>query len=348
MRLLILALLPAFMGPVAAQPFAEPVTACLEEEARSFDFWLGNWSVANQQRPPGSGDEAPWFPTGTFNSRVYPILDGCAIVEESEGTLAWSAIHGFSIRVYDEARGEWTALMNWANAVKPNPSFTPLAGTADSRQALLHHRGISPQGQPTLNRVIFSDFTPTSFHWTIGASLDEGETWRSSWVMDAERVETLPDSLVCAGASVGPPSDPFCAQPDHRSTDFLLGQWAGTFRQGSLVRPITVEAYPFLGGCAIMESVKIGDGPDTMKQFRVRAFDEATGRWVLYAVSKETPELIRYEGSADDGRFTLNRVEPGLHETLTRSGPTLRWTSSAATQGAAWTEVASAELQRVE
>ena len=65
---------------VLAAPAAviEPVTAAWEfEEARQFDFWIGEWDVNLRIR----GEDFSWADQVAARASIYRILDGKAILE---------------------------------------------------------------------------------------------------------------------------------------------------------------------------------------------------------------------------------------------------------------------------
>ena len=66
--------------------------ACTAPEHRQFDFWVGEWDVA----------DASGKPAGT--NRISAIHDGCALREEWQGR---SGVTGSSLNVYDRERKRW-------------------------------------------------------------------------------------------------------------------------------------------------------------------------------------------------------------------------------------------------
>lgn len=79
-------------------------------EARQFDFWIGEWDVQNRFKQ----DDNSWKDEGEGYLKVWPILDGKAIMEFWDGTgRDEKVIKGFSLRYYDQSKGKWIVCLNW-------------------------------------------------------------------------------------------------------------------------------------------------------------------------------------------------------------------------------------------
>ncbi len=79
---------PPSDGP-AATPAPRP---CSSAEYRQFDFWLGEWDVAEKGKPAGV-------------NRITAILGGCAVREEWKGA---SGLTGTSLNMWDSGKRRWT------------------------------------------------------------------------------------------------------------------------------------------------------------------------------------------------------------------------------------------------
>lgn len=77
----------------AEEPKAPPPPACTDEAFRAFDFWLGDWQVANAQSGERVGENL-----------IAPIHDGCAIRENWSGS---DGVKGESLTYYDPLDGKW-------------------------------------------------------------------------------------------------------------------------------------------------------------------------------------------------------------------------------------------------
>lgn len=111
--------------------FAGERPHCDRPEARQFDFWSGEWDVANRHRNPRAPEDRTWHDTGRGTDRVYPVLDGCAIVEHWEGHLVFDHVLGFSVRAWDPEKEAWVILLNWPT--REGPGFALLEGRFEAR-----------------------------------------------------------------------------------------------------------------------------------------------------------------------------------------------------------------------
>lgn len=328
--------------PAAAQSTAS--SPCSSPEARQFDFWLGDWDVRNLHRNPQTPDNPAWYDTGTATNRVYAILDGCAIVEHWMGQLSFATIRGFSVRAYNPEDEQWVLVLYW-----PGPqggSFGVLEGTFRHGRGAFFSDFTNAQGQHVDNRFTFSDITPTSFRWDSATSTDGKITWKPGWIMEASRRDPVLDGPLFNGPAPGEAT--WCTTPEARAFDFSVGHWTGM--QGAAA--VTVQAYPMLNGCAVMEFVEVAADPQPYKRFRVRAYDATLERWVQFAIDNQAPVFERLEGNFEDAVATLTTL-PGDDAPLFRetwspgADDTMQWTRETSTDGGvSWTEVADVELSR--
>ena len=141
-------------APTAAQLQTRP--SCDAAGHRAFDFWIGEWTVAN--------------PRGTVvgTSRIEAILDGCAIYESWTGS---TGSHGHSLNIYDRASGRWH--QTW---VDNGGMLLKLEGGLEGNAMVLS--GVLPGANGVaLQRITWTpnqDGTVRQ-HWE--SSDDEGETW---------------------------------------------------------------------------------------------------------------------------------------------------------------------------
>ncbi|RMH29303.1 MAG: hypothetical protein D6693_02105, partial [Planctomycetota bacterium] len=216
---------------------------------RQFDFWIGEWDVTNrfwnhhrgEAIVPGAG------------LRVYPVLDGGALVEHYRGR-SWNGgdILGFSVRAYDPAEDEWVIILNWPSGDAP---FWTMRGGFDFNRGVFLGTTEQPDGATRIDRYIFSDLIPGYYRWEGSYSLDDGQTWaRPSFVMQGVRrgsdAEPFDDHWLH-----GMDIDERCPGDERRALDFTVGSWSGVAQQiqddGSWREmPARLEARPILAGCA--------------------------------------------------------------------------------------------------
>ena len=142
------------------------------EEARQFDFWIGQWDVNLRMIQP----DATWKDSVKARVQIYRILGGKAILE------LWDSktIKGFSLRYYDPAKKKWVLHLNWPG--KNQANLSSLEG------AFRHGRGefFSGRGKQ-VNRYTFCDITENSLRWDDAYSRDGGKTWNNNWIMEFSR-----------------------------------------------------------------------------------------------------------------------------------------------------------------
>ena len=261
-------------------------------ESRQFDFWFGEWDVLNRNRP---GDESRWYDTGMATDRVYPVAGGCGVVEHWRGDAFGEFLVGFSLRAFNPTTRQWDLVLLWPSNGRPR--FGELRGGFRHGRGEFYSRGVGPQGDTTFTRFTFSDITPETVLWQDGTSTDGGRSWSSAWIMEFTRREPLYQGPLLNGPTV---TTLRCPRPEHRSLDFLLGEWRGqspstfTPEQGADVRS---EVTPILEGCGIMERVQAVGQSSAWEIFRVRSFEPGRQMWVEYRIDTRQPTIQRLEAS---------------------------------------------------
>ncbi|MDX1647935.1 MAG: hypothetical protein R3304_12385 [Longimicrobiales bacterium] len=286
-------------SPAQAQTRAD---WCPEPEVAQFDFWLGSWDVQNLNSPPGSD---AWYATGKATNRVYTVLGGCAVVEQWEGYAFPTAGHvaGFGVRAYDPEAEQWELVLLWP--VGGPPRFGNPEGRFEDGRGVFYAEFTTSAGGPRLSRLTFDDIQDDTFRWQNGVSADGGATWTSSWIMEqSRRPATAPE--LWNGPSM---TTDRCPQAAHRAFDGWLGGWTGTRRtETGDTLEVRARLVRILGGCAVMERTRTGDG--TWGAFRVRAFESATRRWLEYAMASDRRRLHRREVVLGTEEIAVTDTEP--------------------------------------
>ena len=320
--------LAALAAATLPQPTAAQGPPC-QGEARSFDFWIGEWDVLNRNRPP---EEPNWYDTGIATDRVYTVAAGCGLVEHRRGNAGGEFLVGFSLRSFNPQTGQWDLILLWPNAGVPH--------FGELRSGFRHSRGefysgsVSAQGDTAISRLTFSDVTPNTLRWQNGTSSDGGRSWSSNWIMEFNRRDDLYQGPLLNGPT---PTTDRCPGPEHRSMDFLIGEWSGASPPDApdeTAEAVRAQVFPILEGCGIMESV-IGLGAESAWEvFRVRAFEPTRNRWVEYRIDTRWPVIQRLEADVPaEGQpwvFQSPRETPAdgdLRVSLSRGiGGSLVWT----------------------
>ena len=210
-------------GSVLADP-----PRCDTPEARQFDFWIGEWDVSNRQANPAAPSNSTLYSTGSAEVRVYPVADGCGLVEHWEGNLSWGRVLGFSLRAYDPRTNNWSLLLNWPapNSGKP-ARFSMLEGVFRHGRGEFFSSIVGADGNVTTSRFTFSDIFANRYRWDAASSTDAGLTWKTRWIMEGNRRETLTSGPVRAGPQLASAADDCAATPETEALAFLEGAWVG-------------------------------------------------------------------------------------------------------------------------
>jgi hypothetical protein len=140
-----------------------PVIANVEQ-ARHFDFWLGEWDVT-------------WDEGRTAASSVYLDFDDRVVIE-SWDERPQSELQGMSLSLYDEGAGVWRS--TWVDSAG---TYVCLSGGFDGEGMELCSDGGEPR-----RRARWFDIRPDSFTWTMEFSDDGGSTWWLERELDYRRV----------------------------------------------------------------------------------------------------------------------------------------------------------------
>jgi hypothetical protein len=259
-------------------------------ESRNFDFWIGEWDILNRNRGP---EDPRWFDTGSATARIYPVVAGCGVVEHWRGNAFGDFTVGFSLRAFNPQQGGWDLVLLWPN--DGDPRFGELNGGFRHNRGEFYSRNLTAEGDTTLTRFTFSDITPNTLRWQDGNSIDGGQTWNSSWIMEFSRREALYQGPLMNGPSV---TTLRCPGAEYRAMDFLIGEWAGQVEADTLETEgmgARGNVAPVLEGCGIMEKVSAIGQNSAWEVFRVRTYEAARDRWVEYRLDSRWPILQRLE-----------------------------------------------------
>ena len=140
---------------------------CEQEEARQFDFWLGDWNLT-------------WENDGKGTNRITKKLDGCVIHENFDGTPAIS-LKSISVSTFDVQSGQWkqTWVDNWGGYLDL------VGGMVDGKMILARDTII--EGKPVKQRMVFYNIAEDELDWNWERSDDNGETWKVLWKIHYER-----------------------------------------------------------------------------------------------------------------------------------------------------------------
>ena len=135
---------------------------CLfSDEAKQFNFWVGEWDVYN---PQGRHDGA---------SVIQSFADGCGILENWTGTIGGS---GKSINFYDPTAGKW--FQYWIGQ-----AGGPARYSGVYRDKAIRYEGepVIVSGKKMLSRLTFFNIDANTVRQLAETSSDEGKTWTTSY-----------------------------------------------------------------------------------------------------------------------------------------------------------------------
>lgn len=277
---------------VHAQDF--PVSSALPDEARQFDFWVGEWDVNLRIRQ----DDGSWEDQVAATAKVYPVLSGKAILELWSDDRA-EGLEGYSLRYFDVSRDEWVLWLNWPGENRSGSSS--LAGDFRHGRGEFFSTNRAPDGTETISRYTFSDITDTSLRWDDAFSRDGGLTWTNSWIMEFERTGPKPTLSGAGGPAHSWHDGARCDAPEFRKYEFLSGRRAGPVEAGG-GGDVTITGYRLLDGCAVMTFAGPSDDPERAWGFSHITWNTYAQRYELTTLNSvaSTPVRVFYGRDADE------------------------------------------------
>ena len=158
--------------------FGEPASN-LPDEARQFDFLIGEWNETHDMTFP-NGQTAKFPSNGTA---VY-CLNGHAVLEYS-----WYDVdprvpdHATSIvRIYNRQMRRWESMYS-SNRFN---SVLYFGGAMEGDRIVLHQFDSHTMDVP-ISQWIFHDWQSDSYKWHGNTSRDRGKTWQKTWIIEGTR-----------------------------------------------------------------------------------------------------------------------------------------------------------------
>jgi hypothetical protein len=166
-------------------PAAGPAARIRVMSNHDFDFLFGSWTVRNRRlREPLAGC-TEWVEFDS-TSVARPVWGGAANMDEYEALdTPFGAIHGLTLRLYDESTGQWS--IYWANR-KNGRVDAPMSGAWKNGVGEFYDQEMF-QGRMIYVRFLWTNDSATSARWEQSFSDDGGRTWETNWIMRFERAE---------------------------------------------------------------------------------------------------------------------------------------------------------------
>ena len=172
----------AFMLPTQTLLATTRETTMTAHDGRhDFDFFHGRWQVHNRRLRQRYVGSTQWDEfAATLDCR--PILDGLGNIDEYRS----AEVHGISLRLFDPHQRQWSD--RWAS-VRDGVLGEPAVGAFAQGVGRFVGRDVTDNGsgRVILVRTLWSDITADGFTWEQAASLDDGATWETNWVMHITR-----------------------------------------------------------------------------------------------------------------------------------------------------------------
>ena len=158
--------------------------AAPDDQQHAFDFHFGTWRTHILTRSSGAPGAARWVKmTGTVTD--LPLWHGRANLEKIEASGPGGRFQGLTLFLYDPKRGEWSQQFAGSS---DGIMQAPVYGRFRNGRGVLYGWSGST-GSMRLERDVWSDITPRSYHFEIATSADGGKTWVTSFVAQLTRLQ---------------------------------------------------------------------------------------------------------------------------------------------------------------
>lgn len=240
-------------------------------EDRQFDFWIGEWDVNLRTIQ----EDLTWKDTYKSTARIYPILDGKAILELWNEKVFGKGIKGYSLRYFNHEKGKWDLWLNWPGNNR--------SGSSSLEGSFRHGRGdfysYSPVDDSTtlISRYTFCDVSPTSLRWDDSYSKDGGKTWSNNWIMEFSRNTEMPMALSTRTLALTYDEGKRCDLPEFREFEKMVGHWEGTLKikkgEEWISTNASITTHKVLDGCAVISFLEYEMAGKTHKSFSLKTYN---------------------------------------------------------------------------
>lgn len=294
----------AALGSTAAGAPPAQSASALRDGQHDFDFVIGTWkSHVRRLQKPLTGSTS-WV-EGEGTVVVRKIWNGRGNLEEVELTTPAGHLQGLTLRLYNPEARQWR--LYWSNASQGVLTQPPSIGEfkADGHGEFYDQETLD--GKIILVRHLFSDVTPTAYHFEQAFSADRGKTWEANWIADVTRT------------SAEPVAPSLSAEDRDRGFDFNIGRWAVIVKR--FTNPLSGnskwtdwkgsgDVSPVWNGRASVAEFKL-DGPSGhLDGVGLRLYNPEAKQWTIsWASSRDGIIGVPIVGEFKDGRGEFLDIE---------------------------------------
>jgi hypothetical protein len=267
--------------PAAAEPSAQP------DQQHAFDFHFGTWRTHILSRRTAASGAVEWVKmTGTVIDQ--PLWHGRANVEKIEAAGSGGHFQGLTLFLYDPKSDQWSQeFASSTDGIIEEPVYGEFK---DGRGIFYGWSG--SEGKKVLERDIWSNITPNSYHFEIASSADGGKSWVTSFVAQLTRLKKAPDYDTPHSPGNGPEQD----------FDFNIGSWNTDIR--AVTSPLSSPgSWTHLRGTHVVyrlwdDWADIGqlevDGPNGhIEYMALRLYDRQSHQWRVYFANGKSGTLLQ-------------------------------------------------------
>jgi hypothetical protein len=249
-------------------------SASMRDGKHDFDFAIGTWkSHVHRLLKPLSGSSEWVQGSGTVSTRK--VWNGRASLEELTIETSAGHLEGLALRLYNPKTHQWR--LYWANSKKGVLTNPPSFGSFQNGRGEFYDQEVF-NGKNVLLREIFSDITPTSYHFEQAFSDDLGKSWEPNLVIDLTRT------------AAEPVSQSMSATDRNHDFDFNYGHWKVHVSRldGQLVGSTkwleydgVSEVTPIWNGRANLIEVDVDGSAGHLQGLGLRLYDPEAHQWNL-------------------------------------------------------------------
>jgi hypothetical protein len=267
-----------------------------------FDFNVGTWKthIIRLQHPLTGSTTKIVFDGSVV---VHNVWGGRASIEEIEADGPTGHIEGVNLRLYDPKAHQWS--LSFADSGGGTLGQPAIGEFRNGRGEFLDQESFN--GRTILVRQVWSDITPSSYHFEQAFSDDNGKTWEPNWTATLTRATPTAERADTAGAG-------------QHDFDFDIGTWKT--HTSRLQHPLSgSSAWIEMDGTTTVRKVWNGranlaelesDGPTGhLELLSLRLYDPEARQWNLnFATSAVGIRSVPMIGEFKNGRGEFYDQEP--------------------------------------